>query len=73
MKRVHRNPVKELQRRQANRAHASFKRRQTRQENLAAQQAATLLAPGRLLNALSKINAEKNNERPKYTSQKTHS
>ena len=66
MKRVYRNPLKELQRRQANRAYASFKCRQTRQENLAAQQAATLLAPGRLLNALSKINEKnKNNERPK--------
>ncbi|MCY2924807.1 MAG: hypothetical protein NT031_05110, partial [Planctomycetota bacterium] len=58
MKRVYRDPVKELQRRQANRAHANFKCRQTRRENLAAQQAATLLAPGRLLNALSKINTK---------------
>jgi len=66
MKRVYRNPLKELQRRQANRAYASFKRRKTRLENLDAQRAAILLAPGRLLKAFSKINARnKNNERPK--------
>ncbi|MGO8930718.1 MAG: hypothetical protein ACLQU3_27995 [Limisphaerales bacterium] len=66
MKRIYRDPVKELQRRQANRAYASFKCRQTRRENLAAQQAATLLAPSRLLNALSKINAKnKKYENPK--------
>jgi hypothetical protein len=55
MKRVYRDPVKELQRRQANRAHANFKRRLTQQDNRAAKQAVALLAPGRLLNALSEI------------------
>ncbi len=55
MKRTYRNPVKELQRRQANRAHVNFKRRQTRQQNLSAHQAAALLVPSRLLGALSEL------------------
>jgi len=55
MKRVYKNALKELQRRQANRAHAAFKRRQTGRENRAAHQAVALLAPNRFLSALSEI------------------
>jgi len=63
MKRVYRDPLKELQRRQANRAHFKFQCRQTLKKNREAQQAAALLAPGRLLDAFSNIKKQSKNER----------
>jgi hypothetical protein len=57
------HPVKELQRRQANCAHVNFKRRQTRRQNFAAHQAAALLTPGRLLNALRELKTKQDKPR----------